>query len=170
MTGDQHKQIAEEINKMVAEDQRVRKLYQEEGEQTPERFNSLVTPVDTVNEKRIEEIIDEYGWITISKFGKQTSFGTWLIVQHSNIDLQKKALILMEKYMNDIDVKNYAYLKDRVLLRENKKQFYGTQVSIDAVTKIPIILPTEDELNLNDRRKSIGLPPIEEYLQRFNTR
>jgi len=165
----QFEQIAEEINKMVAEDQRVRRLYQEEGEQTPERFNSLVTPVDTVNEKKIEEIIDEYGWVTISKFGKQASFGTWLIVQHSNLDLQKKSLSLMEKCMDDIDVKNYAYLKDRVLLRENKQQIYGTQVTIDPTNKIPKVLPTEDEPNLNNRRKEIGLSPIEDYLKSFQS-
>ena len=37
---------------------------------------------------------------------------------------------------NDIKKYQYAYLKDRILVRENKKQVYGTQLSYDNIKKV----------------------------------
>ena len=68
----------------------------------------------------------------------------------------------------EVDKKNasgstYSYLVDRVNLNTGKKQIYGTQVQMGMDgTKIK---PCIDTVNLDKRRKSVGLSPIKEYLQ-----
>ncbi len=56
-----------------------------------------------------------------------------------------------------------AMLEDRVLVRQGKKQTYGSQLETDNKTQKYIFSPIDDELNVNKRRASVGLSPIEEY-------
>lgn len=60
-----------------------------------------------------------------------------------------------------------AMLEDRILLRENKKQLYGSQVVPDQETGGWMFYPIEDEKNVNARRQKMGLPPMEEYAKYF---
>ena len=73
---------------------------------------------------------------------------------------------MMEKApKGEVDVKDLAYLTDRVLANEGKKQRYGTQAVFrdgKAVAK-----PIEDEAKVDERRKGVGLPPLREYLRQI---
>lgn len=60
-----------------------------------------------------------------------------------------------------------AYLEDRVLMRQNKKQIYGTQVTINQKTGAQELWPIEDEKNVKVRRAKLELEPIEEYAKLF---
>lgn len=51
-------------------------------------------------------------------------------------------------------------------MRQGKKQIYGSQVVFDAQGK-PVFYPIEDEKRGNERRASVGLPPIETYAKHF---
>ena len=48
-------------------------------------------------------------------------------------------------------------------MRNEKNQTYGSQTTWDKTTGKIKIHPIEDVKNVNDRRKKIGLEPIEEY-------
>ena len=61
---------------------------------------------------------------------------------------------------------NLALLEDRVLTNQGKKQIYGSQVSIDS-TGQKTFFPIIDEANVNKRRASVGLGPIEDYAKYF---
>ena len=160
--------IADEINKMTVEDQRVREEFYSRNSIDQELFDKLVKPVDEANYRRISEIIEEIGYPTKSKVGKQASFNTWLIIQHHpEGDFQKKCLELMEAENDDVDPQNIAYLKDRVLMFSGKKQVYGTQLRRNKYTKKMELYEVEDVEHLNEKRKSVGLEPIEEYLKSF---
>lgn len=155
-----YQEIADEINRMAAEDQRARK--------ENSSFGKEVRPIDEANSRRISETIDQIGYPTISKVGKEASFSAWLIIQHCpKVDFQKKCLELMELAKDDVDPKNIAYLKDRVLMLSGKKQIYGTQLKRNETTKKLELYEVEDKENLNERRKSVGLETIEEYLKTF---
>ena len=151
---------------MAKEDQEARKIYLS-GAQNPERYNEIVAPVDKKNESVIEEIMSVVGWPTISKVGEKASYSFWLLVQYARIDLKKEGLELMEKCLDDIDMKNYAYLKDRILLMDKKPQIYGTQVTINPETKKYEALPVENMGKVDELRKSVGLGPLQEYLDSF---
>jgi hypothetical protein len=114
-------------------------------------------------------IIDRIGWPDVSKVGSKGAYNAFIILQHSNIDFQKKYISLLRKAVeaNKASPIHLAYLEDRILQLENKPQIYGTQ--IDVSNNEPKPYPVIEPENLNKRRKSIGLEPIEEYLKSFKT-
>lgn len=162
--------IADEINKMSDEDVKVREEYYGQNNPNNRKYSEFIQPVDEKNHKRMIEIVDEIGYPTISKVGKKASFNAWLIVQHhSRGDFQKRCLELMEKDKEDVNPQNIAYLKDRILAFAGKKQIYGTQVKQNEVTKKMELFEVEDLEHLNERRASVGLEPIEEYMKQFGS-
>lgn len=153
--------IAEEIDKMAADDQKAREKFFAQNDQSNENFEKMVDPIDEINNGKIKNIIDRIGYPTISKVGKKASFNAWLIIQHSpQIEFMKKCLKLMEDEKDDIDPLNIAYLKDRVLMYSGKKQIYGTQLKQNSITKKMELYDVEDIEHLDERRRSIGLDPI----------
>ncbi len=115
----------------------------------------------------IQSILNNHGFPGYDLVGKEGSANYFLLVQHSDFDInfQKKALTFMKK---QVDKKNasgstYAFLVDRVELNSGNEQIYGTQVQMGRNgTKLK---PCIDTLNLDKRRKAVGLMPIKEYLQ-----
>ena len=57
-----------------------------------------------------------------------------------------------------------AYLYDRVQMRKGEKQKYGTQSVFNQSTGKYHIYRIEDPVNVNNRRKAVGIEPIEEYV------
>lgn len=121
--------------------------------------------IDKRNTENLKEIISQIGWPTKSKVGKWGMKAAWLIAQHADFDLpfQKEALHLIKSVpLEEIDIRDIAYLEDRISAKETKTQMYGTQFYIDE-NKIfgpyKIINPEK----LNDCRKEFGLKPWEEY-------
>jgi hypothetical protein len=68
----------------------------------------------------------------------------------------------MEKAVqeNKASKKDLAYLEDRILMRQGKKQLYGTQYKLDSETNEMKLWEVEDPDRLNERRASVGLPPM----------
>jgi len=165
------KEIVNKINLLAKKDQELRsKIFAYHYKATKRDWNELEI-LDKDNCEAIKKIVDEYGLITISKFGKEASFNAWLIIQHAVHDLpfMKKYLSLMKSNLEDINLQNYAYLQDRLLLIDKKPQIYGTQVIQDKKTNKfkPNKLKYSVE-KTNELRRKIGLESIEKYLEKFN--
>jgi len=125
--------------------------------------------IDQVNIKRLEEIVARYGWPTISLVGKEANIAAFLILQHAELSFQKKYFPLLKEAasMNEARPADVAMLEDRILMREGKKQIYGSQIRTNEVTNQLELYPIEDEENVDARRASVGLPPLAEYLKHF---
>ncbi len=160
---EKYQAIIDEINEMYRVDQEMRTSYMKDGVEVD--FN-----VDMENTKRAKEIIEEMGYPTISKVGKEASHNFWILVQHADHDkdFQKYCLRLMKESVDDISGVDIAYLEDRVRLGEGKSLLYGTQYRIDKDTDEMIVLPIEDEENVDQRRAEVGLPPLKEYIEMSN--
>ena len=119
--------------------------------------------VDAENQKRLDEIMSTSGWPTSEQVGKKASGAVWAIIQHAPLEYQKKYFDSMKNMAEagELDRSLVATTEDRIRLREGKKQLYGTQ--FDIVEGEITLLPTEDEEHLDERRASVGLPPIAEY-------
>jgi hypothetical protein len=52
-----------------------------------------------------------------------------------------------------------------VLVAEGKEQVYGTQIDMSSGEPVPF--PIEDEADVNQRRESVGLGLLEDYLRLF---
>ncbi len=62
----------------------------------------------------------------------------------------------------------YAYLFDRIKMRNGEKQFYGTQiVKIDKKNEPVFLSPVWDSLNLDERRMKMGMEPIKLYKKKI---
>jgi len=124
--------------------------------------------VDAINQARLKMVIKSYGFPTKSMIGSDGLHAVWLLIQHSDSDLQFQKDMLPCLYdlanKNSNDKSDYAYLDDRVRISSGQKQLYGTQVQLaDKVRNIFVLKPTMDSLNLENRRMLMGLPPIEVY-------
>ena len=110
----------------------------------------------------------KYGFVGIDLAGIEGSQNFWLIVQHSDHEpeFQKEVLKQMkiEVENKNADPTNYGMLIDRVNLNTGKKQIFGTQIAYNMETGQAFAKNLEDSLNVNERRKSIGLEPLENYL------
>ncbi len=128
---------------------------------------SKINAQDHANQKRLSELVDQHGWPKQSVVGKSAAMAAFLIVQHAmELDYQLKYLdsIREATRIGDASKENFALLEDRVLLRQDRPQRYGSQVETQGGVSLR---PTEDEANLNVRRAAMGMGPICEYLQHF---
>jgi hypothetical protein len=170
--GEFNNELRIELLRMAEEDQEVRVALSREGEETgqvsPELFDQL-TEIDSRNTNRMREIVEQYGWPGKSIVALDGAHAAWLLVQHADADLgfQKQCLELITRAAQEGEAswQDVAYLTDRVLVAEGKEQLYGTQIDMSSGEPVPF--PIENEANVNQRRKSVGLGPLEDYLRHF---
>lgn len=127
-----------------------------------------VEAADKENTAWLKGIVAKQGWPTISDIGKDGFNAAWLLVQHADADrpFQKQCLELMEKLpRKEVIPSNVAYLTDRVLVAEGKKQKYGTQFTQVNGKHQP--QPIEDEANVDKRRNELGLSTMAEYTKQI---
>lgn len=126
-------------------------------------LNDVTRQVDRENLARVEAIIAANGWPGRSLVGQKASAGAWTVIQHADLETQKKYLPLMTKAA-DAGEASWALLAttiDRIEVREGKPQTYGTQFRQVNGELVPE--PIEDEAHVDDRRKKVGLGPLAEY-------
>lgn len=167
-----NQELTEELKKMAEVDQIAAFVPQGEYKEWPiEKWDSFKDSVFTTHQKRLEQIFDEYGFVGFDLAGEDGSQNFWLMVQHSdhNPEFQKEVLEKMKTEVENENAKptNYGLLVDRVRLNTGEKQVYGTQVTYNLKTGQAYPKSLEDSVNVNERRSSIGLEPIEEYLNRM---
>jgi hypothetical protein len=176
--GPVNQSLRRELLRMQKEDQKYRNeidgvekmtLAPDEKQQRVSALWEKQEKVDKRNIKRLAEIIDKYGWPGRSMVGKEGSLTAFLIIQHADLQYQKKYFPLLKEAVSkgEADRDDAALLEDRILMREGKKQIYGTQLRFDEATKKLELWPIEDEESVDARRASVGLEPIAEYLKRF---
>ncbi len=125
---------------------------------------------DQENTETLREILKHYYWITISEFGEEADRNAWLLVQHADHDreFQKEILVRLEQLIRSYGTRrqNYALLYDRVAIHEHRPQRYGTQGEIKNGIWVPFEI--EDPNNLDERRKKLGLSPMQEYINKIH--
>jgi hypothetical protein len=140
--------------------------------QLNQRLAALAKGMDTENTAELKRLMARWGWFSSARFGIETEQSAWLIVQHADQDpqFQREVLGIIEPLVQRGEVagKTYAYLYDRVASSFNdpsraRLQRYGTQghcVSPGVWEPFPV----EDPQHLDERRKSLALPPEAEYI------
>jgi hypothetical protein len=125
-----------------------------------------VEAADRKSTARMKEIVAKHGWPGVKLVGADGANGAWLLVQHADLDVafQTQCLALLEKAVKagDASAKDRAYLVDRVAVAEGRKQTFGTQFGDDMKPQ-----PIEDEAHVDERRKSVGLGTMAEYVKQL---
>lgn len=128
----------------------------------------LLVPDQEVIRRHTEEvkhIVSEYGLITISQFGKLTAHSAWLLVQHSDhdVEFQQSYLTLMQQQPDEVLKEDLARLTDRVCINQERPQIYGTQFDPSTLPDSYAPFPIENPEEVNSRRAALGLETMEEY-------
>jgi hypothetical protein len=128
------------------------------------QYEMRLGKIDERNEKRMREIISQFGWPGRSLVLEDGAGAAWLLVQHGSLPFEKECLPLLEASVKKGEAKaqDFAALIDRVLVKDGKKQLYGTQPKFSEDGGM-VPLPIEDAANVDKRRKAIGLGTLAEY-------
>lgn len=123
-----------------------------------------------------KRIYSKYGYPTARLVGADPSHHFFVLIQHADAEQQFQVAMLpiLEKLSRkgSISRKDYAYLYDRVQRNTGGKQLYGTQLTygpkanlFDQNDKIMYPPDLADPKHVDQRRKAVGLGPIEEYYE-----
>lgn len=135
-----------------------------------ELFNGYHPEMEAVHDENaalLTRVFDDIGWPGRREFGDDGAGAAFLILQHAigHPDLQRRGLALIldaipEGQANPLDA---AYLADRIAIFEGGAQTFGTQFDWDANGQLSPA-PVRDPETLDDRRASVGLPPMAETI------
>jgi hypothetical protein len=130
---------------------------------------SFMHYIDSCNLVQVKVLLDKYGWMGRSMIGDRANSALFLVIQHADLEAQLTYFPLLQKSaeIGESKFSNVALMHDRILMRQEKKQIYGSQVVFNKVTGAPEFYPIEDEINVNIRRAKIGMSTLEEYAKLF---
>lgn len=114
----------------------------------------------------LKQIISMIGWPTIQLVGNEASHMAWSLVHHADFDAeyQKSILEVLKKTSDGQIMKSeIAFLTDRILINDGKKQLFGTQYEVDQQGNI-IPKPIDAMDKVDERRQKYGLNSFSEYL------
>jgi hypothetical protein len=125
---------------------------------------------DSVNLIRVKKVLDEHGWLGANKVGSQGNSTLFLVIQHADLATQEKYLPMMREAVTrgNASGSQLALLEDRVLLRNGKKQVYGSQIASDQATGEYYVNALEDPEHVDERRAAVGLGLLADYVRRWN--
>jgi len=169
------KPLKVQLDQIYVRDQMLRQLYRgaEEkfGKESDEMkyFWQLVSEQDSLNEIEVIKIIEEKGWVGKSLVGGQANMTLWLVIQHAPLETQEKYLPLLKKSVlkGESSGSHLALLEDRIQMRNGKPQTYGSQITTDKETGEQVVYEIREPEYVNQRRKEVGLGPIEDYVKRW---
>lgn len=109
----------------------------------------------------LNEIFEAYGWPTVAVFGAQAAANYWLLVQHQEVDTQKRMIESLQEAMTagEASKMNYAYLFDRIQVSEGKPQHWGTQSRCEQGHAVLYPLDA-GRTEVDGRRQAIGLAAL----------
>jgi hypothetical protein len=124
---------------------------------------------DSINLIRIKDVINTYGWVGPDEVGKKGAQTIFLVIQHADSLTQVTYFPIMQEAVRKgkAQPQHLALLEDRILTNQGKEQIYGSQVRANDKGKYEFF-PIKDEPNVNKRRASVGLDPLEEYAKNFD--
>lgn len=145
-------------------------------EAEPARRDSLMadlwtrqTPIDEANLARVEQIVAESGWPGYALVGRDGAQTVFLVVQHAGLEAQQRYLPLMQAAVDasDANPSELALLVDRVRVRTDRPQLYGSQLRRNDATGAMEFYPIEDEPEVDARRAAMGLEPLADYARYY---
>ncbi|MBO3700266.1 DUF6624 domain-containing protein [Roseivirga sp. E12] len=168
--------LAKELEAMLEKDSKHRReviaLIDELGNDDPKvraKWDEI-NEIDSLHTIRVNEILDEHGWLGVDVVGSKGNVALFLIIQHAKLDVQVRRLPMIRQAVKDGKARseNLALLEDRVATKTGKKQIYGSQLWNDKETGELYVLPMIEPEKVNERRASVGLGTIEEYIAYWN--
>ena len=142
------------------------------AEQRAELVDSIVMLVeeeertDSLNRVVVDSLLQN-GWP--EGLSEQSNQTIWLIIDHGDVEYQERYLPLIEQQAmrGTISPSDYATLLDRVNVRRQRPQRFGTQTGYKQRDGevFTFVYPIEDVDALDSLRLSVGLDSLHHYLR-----
>lgn len=120
--------------------------------------------VDSSNLLIAKKLLNKYGWLGNDVVGDRGNETIWLVIQHSDLKTQIKYIPKLRRSVSKGLSHPYylAYMEDRIAMNQGKEQIYGSQITHDLSTGKYSIYPIRDEVNVDERRKAMGMRRLAE--------
>ena len=169
-------ELMEEFETIRYEDQRYRQEMREVGEtygrQSPQMDSLWVlqNEADAINTDRIIEVLEERGYPGKSLVGPGMASTAFLVIQHADLEIQEKYLktITDAADAGEVNWSSVALLVDRINMRNERPQIYGSQVSSDKETGQSFFFEIAEPYKVDSVRATVGLGPLSEYAKFFD--
>jgi hypothetical protein len=169
--------LQNELDSIYNDDQHPRLVYidllKKSGGKITPQVDSIINVLhflDSVNDVKVEKILDTYGWLGADVVGQHGNNTLWVVIQHANLAMQKKYQPMMEDAWKKGNLRpsQYALTIDRILMNEGKKQIYGSQLKSEPSNLDKYyVYPMVDPDNVDKRRAEMQLDPMEDYVKQF---
>ena len=164
-------ELMAEFETIRYEDQRYRKemgpIEKKYGWKSPQMDSlwKLQNYADSVNTVRISELIDADGYPGKSVVGDGHASTAFLVIQHADLEIQEKYLPIITAAADKEEVpwRSVALLVDRVEMRNERPQIYGSQVSRHPESNEYYFSEIKNPLKIDSIRTTVGLGPIQSY-------
>lgn len=171
-----YSQISAQLDTIFDKDQDIREYYYAERRQgkdkdSPEMkalLDSMII-VDSRNLTVVNELIEKYGFLGTSMKTIKSRSAMFAVIQHASTEAKDRLLpVLYHALRNgELEPAQFAYIEDRMLGDNENVQKYGTQYIIQD-GKVVISPPLIDSTKVDTYRKSVGLEPLEKYIDQIN--
>jgi len=168
--------LMSEFDNIRYEDQRYRKemrgVSEKFGSRSPQMDSlwQLQGAADSINTIRICEVIDEKGYPGKSIVGEGHASTAFLVIQHADLEVQEKYLpiIIAAADAGEVRWGSVALLIDRVNMRNDKPQIYGSQVNRDPDTEEYYFARIGQPYKIDSIRATVGLGPLQSYADNWD--
>ena len=147
------------------ESKNLQQKYGNDSKEVKELWNDIHIK-DSLNLIQVKAILDQYGWLGPSEVGERGNSCLFLVIQHADLKTQEHYLPMLQQAVKDGKARpsNLALLTDRIEMRNERPQIYGSQITTDTDGNA-MLYKIVDEVNVNKRRYEVGLQPLEEYVK-----
>ncbi|MDR0698276.1 MAG: hypothetical protein LBG28_03500 [Tannerella sp.] len=160
--------------KIWESDQDLRNDLIEEMQKQPQDVMAILSlklkmdAIDAENQKYVSNLLDRNGWN--DEFSSKAHDAIFLVIDHADKEFSEKYFpqVKEKAAKGVISPSKAATLEDRILMKSNKKQKYGTQTIQKKDSEgndMVYIWPVEDAENVDELRTSVNLPLMSEYIQ-----
>lgn len=118
------------------------------------------------SQAELDSLVARKGWPRAGAVGREAAMGAYLVAMHSSDGAQKRYLPAIRAVCEagELPWARYANMYDRSLFNDDLPQRYGTHTRFNERTKSEELYPLEDESQVDEWRKEVGLPPLRDAL------
>ena len=129
--------------------------------------NIIIDKNHLINEKKVKEILDNYGWPSKEMIGERGNWTICNVIQHSDNEVRLRYLPMMRQAVKDkkLEPRFLVRAEDRIATERGDSQIYGGQMKYYPETKSFNLWPVFDPANIDKRRTEIGLDSIAIFLK-----
>jgi hypothetical protein len=103
-----------------------------------DKLRELIIENDSVNVRKVERIINRYGWLGAEDVGEKSNQALFLVIQHANLSIQEKYLPLIQNAVKNKKASpdQLALLEDRIAIMERNRYMVANLITIIRIINI----------------------------------